>query len=64
MKNGLDLKTGKNVANGKNWKVKEFENVIGASGGKETRYVRIENSNGTIHGHPITENEYRKLLGE
>ncbi len=55
--------TGTNVVTGKNWRVKEFENIIGASGGKETRYIRIENSNGTIHGHPITENEYRKLLG-
>ncbi|MBQ6568541.1 MAG: hypothetical protein IJL80_15965 [Treponema sp.] len=41
-----------------------FDNVIGASNGKETRFMRIENSNGTIHGHPISEVEYKKLLGE
>jgi len=56
--------TGTNVVNGKNWRVKEFDNIIGASGGKETRYIRIENSNGTIHGHPITGKEFKKLIGD
>ena len=46
----------------KNWKVKAYDRIIGATNGKETRYVRIENSVGTIHGHPITESEYLKLL--
>lgn len=30
--------------------------------GKETRYIRIENSANTIHGYPISESEYFKLL--
>lgn len=34
--------TGESVNNGKNWKVKEYDTVIGATNGKETRYVRIE----------------------
>lgn len=34
-----------------------------ATGGKEIRYIRIENSANTIHGHPNTESEYFKLLG-
>ncbi len=54
--------SGEPVANGKNWRVCKFGTPIGAVNGKETRYVRIENSSGTIHGHPISESEYFKLL--
>ena len=39
----------------------ELDDVVGASGGKETKYIRVEESSGTIHGHPITEEEFRKL---
>lgn len=53
---------GQTVSNGKTWKVMKFDKVIGASGGKETSYMRVEFSGGTIHGHPITELEYIKLL--
>ena len=53
--------TGTPVNNGKNWRVKEYDHVIGASGGQETKYVRIENSANTIHEHPITASEYKKL---
>ncbi len=35
--------------------------VIGTSEGVETKYVRVEYSGGTIHGHPITEAEYKNL---
>ena len=56
--------TGIPTTNGKNWKIKEYNEVIGASAGKETRYVRIECSAGTIHGHPISKEEYLKLLKE
>lgn len=52
---------GVEVTNGKNWKIMELDNVVGASGGKETKYIRVEESGGTIHGHPITEEEFRKL---
>ena len=55
-------KTGFPVTNGKNWRVKAYDYIIGATGGKETRYVRIENSANTIHGHPISESEYLKLI--
>lgn len=41
---------------------KKYDEIIGATGGKETQYVRIENSANTIHGHPISESEYLKLL--
>ena len=54
--------TGTPVTNGKTWKVKEYDEIIGACSGKETRYVRIEYSGGVIHGHPITEREYKKLI--
>lgn len=49
------------VTNGKTWKVMELDDVIGASGGSETNYMRVEMSGGTIHGHPITKAEYLKL---
>ena len=55
-------KKGTPVTNGKNWKVKKYDKIIGATEGKETQYVRIENSANTIHGHPISESEYVKLL--
>ncbi len=53
--------SGKAVTNGKNWKVAEFSHTIGASDGKEVRWMRVECSGRTIHGHPITQDEYRKL---
>ncbi|GAK40673.1 polymorphic toxin-type HINT domain-containing protein [Paenibacillus urinalis] len=53
---------GTQVTNGKTWKVMKFDKVIGASEGVETQYVRVEYSGGTIHGHPITQAEYNKLL--
>jgi len=52
---------GSPASNGKSWKVMEFDEVIGASGGAESRWVRVEESAGTIHGHPITRREYLKL---
>ena len=55
------FKDGKSSTNGKPWKVKDFESDIGASGGKTSRWIRIELSAKTIHGHPITEQEFRKL---
>lgn len=54
--------TGIPVTNEKNWKVKKYDTIIGATEGKETYYVRIECSADTIHGHPISESEYNKLL--
>ncbi|MGE8069732.1 hypothetical protein [Pseudomonas sp. NPDC089569] len=55
------FQTGLPVTNGKPWKVKEYDSEIGASEGKSSRWVRIELSARTIHGHPISEGEYRKL---
>jgi hypothetical protein len=55
-------KTGTNVTNGKPWKVKGFDTIVGAKDGIETRYVRLEISpDGTVHSHPITPQEYKKL---
>ena len=44
------------------WKGKAYNEVIEATGGKEIRYIRIENSTNTIHGHPNTESKHFKLL--
>lgn len=69
-KNGIEIEPierqiwaeGIPVTNGKPWKVQEFDYTIGASNGKETSYMRVEESAGVIHGHPITKEEYKKLL--
>ena len=69
-KNGIEIESierqvwdaGIPVTNGKPWKVQEFDYTIGASNGKETSYMRVEESAGVIHGHPITKEEYKKLL--
>jgi hypothetical protein len=68
-KHGIDIermereayKTGTAATNGKPWKVKEYGTDIGASEGKPSRWIRIELSAKTIHGHPISESEFRRL---
>ena len=49
------------TTNGRPWKVMEFRDSIGASAGDESRWVRVEQSSNTIHGHPITQQEYERL---
>lgn len=46
------------MTNGKPWKVKDMGKIIGASEGKESQWVRVELSGGTIHGHPISIDEF------
>jgi RHS repeat-associated protein len=52
---------GSPVTNGRTWKVMEFDRVIGASEGIESKWIRVEMSANTIHGHPISLNEFKKL---
>jgi RHS repeat-associated protein len=52
---------GQDVNSGKPWKVIDMGRTIGANDGKETRYMRVELSANTIHGHPISEDAFRKL---
>ncbi|MEO8647501.1 hypothetical protein, partial [Pseudomonas sp.] len=69
-KQGIDVeimerdayKTGSPTTNGKPWKVNEYKTDIGASEGKPSRWIRIELSARTIHGHPISAIEYRRLM--
>nr|WP_306109996.1 RHS repeat-associated core domain-containing protein [Pseudomonas sp. PB120] len=68
-KQGIDVESlereayanGYPAANGKPWKVREYDTDIGASEGKPSRWIRIELSARTIHGHPISETEFRRL---
>ena len=68
-KQGVDIermereayKNGVPATNGKPWKIREYETVIGASEGKPSRWIRLELSARTIHGHPISEIEFRRL---
>ncbi|MBV4455826.1 MULTISPECIES: hypothetical protein [Pseudomonas] len=55
-------KNGTPTANGRPWKVMEFPYCIGASQGRLSRWVRVELSSGAIHGHPISEQEFRRLI--
>ncbi|MGX9379881.1 RHS repeat-associated core domain-containing protein [Pseudomonas sp. JQ36] len=52
---------GQEVNNGKPWKVIDMGRIIGANDGKETRFMRVELSANTIHGHPISEDAFKKL---
>lgn len=49
------------TTNGKPWKVMEYAESIGASEGAPSRWIRIELSAKTIHGHPISEQEFKRL---
>lgn len=59
----LVFKTGTPAVNGKPWKVMEFQSIVGASDGQESRWIRVESSAGTLHGHPITHDEFNRLAG-
>ena len=50
---------GKNVQ----YRVYDAGKIIGASDGVDTPYIRAECSQGVIHGHPITKEEYLMRLG-
>lgn len=58
----LAWKNGYQSTNKLNWKVIKFDHTIGAKRGLETCYMRVEMSANTIHGHPITLEEYTELL--
>jgi len=47
----------------RSYKIKKYNTPIGASEGKESRWVKVECSGGTLHGHPISELEYRQRGG-
>ena len=57
---GIKVSTpaGKNVV----YKIFQVDHIIGASDGKETNMMRVECSQGVIHGHPITPANFQKLL--
>lgn len=53
---------GMSTSNGQNWKIMHFDEVKGAYKGKETSWVVTKESQGTIHSHPIGEQEARRLM--
>ncbi|UXN36576.1 hypothetical protein N8E87_10475 [Avibacterium paragallinarum] len=57
-------KNGQPVSNGKNWKVQDMGREIGASEGKSSQWIRVEMSSNTIHGHPISKNEFLRLKND
>lgn len=54
-------KNDQSVTNEKSWKVQDMGETIGASEGKASQWIRVEESGGTIHGHPISLKEYLRL---
>lgn len=54
---------GAEVTNGKPWKVFKSEEIIGATKGKETKYMRVEltESTGELHSSPIDLEQFNKL---
>lgn len=50
------------VTNGKDWKVFDVGQTVGAKNGQQTTYMRVERTpDGQLHGHPITLQEVAKL---
>ena len=43
-------------------KVLEFDSAIGASEGRESRWITVESTSGSWHGRPITEDNYKQRL--
>lgn len=52
------------LTEGRPWKVMKCDSIIGAKNGQETVYMRVEMTSNTIHGHPITFEEYKDLMGK
>jgi hypothetical protein len=46
----------------RNWKIMKYDYVIGAKSGQETACIKVKMSGNTLHGHPITLDEYNKLI--
>jgi len=44
------------------YKIMEFVEPIGASEGKSSRWVMVQQTSGEFHGRPIAEHEYRRRL--
>jgi RHS repeat-associated protein len=63
---GWDNGTAVNAGGGRDWRIFDAKDIVGAKYGKETQYMRVERtytSDGyTLHAHPITENEYKALM--
>lgn len=46
------------------YKVKEFDDDIGASAGSPSKWVKVETTSGYFHGRPITRAEFDRLIGQ
>lgn len=44
------------------WKVKQYDHIIGAYEGKETRWAVVKESQGVIHSHPISEEKAKRYI--
>lgn len=54
--------TGIPVTNGRDWKVFDMGQRVGAKYGQQTTFMRVEMApGGKLHGHPITAREFQKL---
>lgn len=44
------------------WKVKQYDRIIGAFEGKETKWAVAKESQGVVHSHPISEQRVKELM--
>ncbi|HHQ6551869.1 TPA: S-type pyocin domain-containing protein [Serratia fonticola] len=54
--------TGQTTKTHPDWKVKQYDHIIGAYDGKETQWVVVKESQGVIHSHPISEQKVKELM--
>jgi hypothetical protein len=44
------------------WKIKQYDRIIGAYQGKETQWAVVKESQGVIHSHPISEGKAKEYM--
>lgn len=55
-------KNGEPIAMHPGWKVKKYDYVIGAFNGKETEWVVVKESQGTVHSYPVSVQQVNRYL--
>lgn len=54
--------TGQTTKKHPDWKVKQYDHIMGAYEGKETQWVVVKESQGVIHSHPISEQKAKEYI--
>lgn len=54
--------TGQTTKTHPDWKIKQYDRIIGAYQGKETQWAVVKESQGVIHSHPISEGKAKEYM--